>query len=157
MLNYPTAQRFFENCLIESGLVENEFEAPGLEEAKSNPATHRALVKALHDIQSGAEAVLARGKPAEDTLNLPPIEWERRWSAWAASRRAAFFSRAALLLLGEQEYVKYFLNTLRTSYNIVFLGGANDVLQHATGQYLSGPQEDLTNADLAAWWEGKLK
>jgi hypothetical protein len=157
MLNYPTAERFFENCLVEAGLVEGERQGPSLEEAKSNPAVRRALVKALEDIKSGADVVLAKGKPAEDTLNLPPIEWERRWSAWAASRRAAFFARAALLMLGEKEYFDYFLNVLRTSHNIVFLGGASDVLQHATGYYLSGPQEDFTNAELAKWWEGKLK
>ncbi len=157
MLNYPSAERFFENCLIEAGVVSGYSSNLKLAEVEENPAVRQPLVKTLLDIQSGADAILAKGKPAEDTLNLPPKEWERRWSAWVASRRAAFFSRAALLLLGEQAYFGYFLDVLRTSHNIVFVGGASDVLQHATGQYLSGPEEDLSNSELANWWEQRLK
>ncbi len=154
MLNYPSAERFFDNCLQEAGAGASGFGPQiSLSEVRLNPEKCKAVVKALRDIQTGADAVLARGKPAEDTLGLTFAEWERRWMAWAASRKAAFFSRAALLLLGQAEYFDYFVATLKASHNIVFLGGANDALQHATGCYLSGPEEDLDNADLARWWE----
>ncbi len=153
MLNYPSAERFFENCLLEAGLVESWSKPVMLSEIQANPALRREVLKSLRDVMIGADAVLAKGKPAEDTLNLPAKEWERHWSAWASSRRAAFFARSALLMLRQPEYFDYFLDILRTSHNIVFLSGASDVLQHASGHYLSGPEEDLSNGALASWWE----
>lgn len=153
MLNYPSAERFFENCLVEAGMLDGKLQRLGLKEVRAEAGLRQAVVRALYDIQTGADAVLARGKPAEDTLELTPLEWERRWTAWAASRRASFFSRAALLLLGEREHFSYFIKTLNSSHNIVFLSGANDVLQHTSGRYLNGPEEDLPHAELAKWWE----
>ncbi len=150
MLNYPNPERFFENCLIEAGLSEVAFK---LNEARNNPAIRNPLTRALLDIQTGADAVLARGKPSEDSLKLTFEEWDRRWTAWAASRKAAFYSRACLLMLGKTECKDYFIKTLRTSHNIVFLGAASDGLQHSSGRYLNGPEEDFTNAQMADLWE----
>lgn len=157
MLNYPNAQQFFENCLRESGLLDGRSPGLSLNEVRADLVAKKTLVRTLRDIQTGADAVLARGKPAEDTLGLSLAEWERRWSAWAASRKAAFFTRAALLLLGERAQLAYFINTLKTSHNLVFLGASSDVLQHATGHYLNGPEEDLPNAALARRWEQLLE
>src|SRR4051794_32180984 len=99
MLNTPSEAFFFENCLVESGLVDGRFQRIALAEVKTNSSQRKALKKALRDIQTGADAILARGKPAEDTLGLSAQEWEYRWSAWVASRKAAFYARAALLML----------------------------------------------------------
>ncbi|HEX2913644.1 MAG TPA: hypothetical protein VH186_22765 [Chloroflexia bacterium] len=155
MLNYPSAERFFDNCLLECGLLESKKQHVALAQIKADPAARSALLRTLRDIQTGADAVLARGKPAEDTLNLPANEWEKRWNAWAASRKAAFFSRAAMLMLGEKEFFPYFVQTLSSSFNIVFLGASSDVLQHATKLYLNGPEEDLSNSELARWWQAQ--
>lgn len=152
MLNTPSEDLFFENCLVESGLVDGRFQRIALAEVKTNPGQRKVVKKALRDIQTGADAVLARGKPAEDTLGLTAQEWEYRWSAWVASRKAAFYTRAALLMLGATEFLPYFLNTLKTTHNIVFQCAASDLLQHATGHLLNGPEEDLSSGELAKWW-----
>ena len=153
MLNYPNAERFFDNCLIEAGVSYSWSSNPTLQGIQADPGLRQALLKALRDIQNGADAVLQRGKPAEDTLNLTTQDWEHRWAVWAGSRTAAFFSRAAMLMLGQVEYKPYFIQTLHNSHNLVFLGGASDVLQHSSGHYLTGPLEDMTNAQMAEWWE----
>jgi hypothetical protein len=156
MLNTPGAAFFFENCLVESGLVDGRFKRISLAEVKADTGQRQALKRALRDIQTGADTILARGKPAEETLGLSPQEWEYRWSAWAASRKAAFYARAALLMLGETELLPYFLHTLKTSPNIVFKSAASDLLQYTTGHILEGPEEDLSGRQLAAWWNQKL-
>lgn len=152
MLNTPNEALFFENCLAECGLTGQNFSRLSLASIIADPAQAQALKRTLHDVRTGADAVLARGKPAEDTLGFSPREWEYRWSAWAASRKAAFYARAGLLLLGESENLPYFLNTLKTSHNIVFLCAASDLLQFATGHFLNGPEEELNGPDLAKWW-----
>lgn len=162
MLNFPNEEKLFEACLVETGVSDGWSRHIGLAEVRADAGKCKTLTKALRDIVSGADAVLARGKPAEDTLGLSMEEWEKRWMAWAGARKAAFFGRAALLLLGEAEHFGYFTGTLRKSQNLVFLTGANDVLQHATGVYLTDAQETLGNPELAAWWDeqfavGKLK
>lgn len=153
MLNTANEASFFENCLVETGLVDGRFQRITLAEVRASAERQTALKRALRDIQTGADAVLARGKPAEDTLGLSLQEWEYRWSAWVASRKAAFYSRAALFLLGEAEFLPFFLNTLKTSHNIVFICATSDLLQHASGYILNGPEEDLPAARLADWWE----
>jgi hypothetical protein len=162
MLNFPNEEKLFEACLVETTVTDGWSRHIGLAEVRAAADKRRMVTKALRDIVSGSDAVLARGKPAEDTLTLSMDEWEKRWTAWAAARKAAFFGRAALLLLGESEHIGYFTRTLRASHNLVFLTGANDVLQHATGVYLTEAQEVLGNPELAAWWDeqfagGKLK
>lgn len=154
MLNTPNETLFFENCLAECGLAAHgkNFQRMGLAEIAADPGQVQAVRRTLHDVRTGADAVLARGKPAEDTLGLSPQEWEYRWAAWAASRKAAFYTRAGLLLLGESEHLPYFLNTLKTTHNIVFQCAASDLLQFATGCFLNGPEEDLSGHDLAKWW-----
>ncbi len=152
MLNTPNEVLFFENCLAQCGLTGQNFRRLSLSDVKADPGQAAALKRTLHDVRTGADAVLARGKPAEDTLGLSPKEWEYRWSAWAASRKAAFYARAGLLLLGESENLPYFLNTLKTSRNIVFQCAASDLLQFATGHFLNGPEEELNAQNLAKWW-----
>ena len=152
MLNTPNETLFFENCLAECGLAGQNFQRLKLSQVTGDPGQTQALKRTLHDVRTGADAVLARGKPAEDTLGLGSREWEQRWSAWAASRKAAFYARAGLLLLGESEHLPYFLHTLKTTHNIVFQCAVSDLLQFATGHILSGPEEDLNGSDLAKWW-----
>lgn len=152
MLNTPNEVLFFENCLAECGLAGQNFQRLSLSGITADPGQMQALKRSLHNIRTGADAVLGRGKPAEDTLGLTLQEWEYRWSAWAASRKAAFYARAGLLLLGENEHLPYFLSTLKTSHNIVFLCAASDLLQFATSHFLNGPEEDLSGPDLAKWW-----
>ncbi len=152
MLNTPDEAFFFENCLVETSLVNGRFQRLSLADMKADPAQRKLLKRALRDVQTGADAVLARGKPAEGTLGFSQHEWEYRWSAWVASRKAAFYARAALLLLGEIELLPYFLNALKTSPNIVFICASSDLLQHATGHFLNGPEEDLAGNELANWW-----
>jgi hypothetical protein len=152
MLNTPNEKLFFENCLAECGLSGPNYQRLTLAQVTADPGQTQALKRTLHDVRSGADAVLARGKPAEDTLGLSPQEWERRWSAWAASRKAAFYARAGLLLLGESEHLPYFLTTLKSTHNIVFLCAASDLLQFATGYFLNGLEEDLNGRDLSKWW-----
>jgi hypothetical protein len=156
MLNTPGTTFFFENCLVESGLVDGRFQRISLAEVKADAGLRQALIRTLRDILTSADTILARGKPAEETLGLSPQEWEYRWSAWAASRKAAFYARAALLMLGQTELLPYFLNTLKTSHNIVFICATNDLLQYTTGHILNGPEEDLPGRQLAAWWNQKL-
>ncbi len=153
MLNYPDPERFFENCLLETEVMDGPLPAMILPQVQSNPALKKSLLRTLRDIRLGADSVLARRKPAEETLGLTVEAWEHRWVAWAASRKAAFYSRAAMLMLGETEYFSYFVKTLNSSHNIVFLCSASDALQHATGRYLSGAEEDLAYSELASWWE----
>ena len=154
MLNTPNEALFFENCLAECGLSGAEkYQRISLAEVMAEPGRTQSIRRTLRDVLTGADAVLARGKPAEDTLGLSPREWEYRWSAWAASRKAAFYARAGLLLLGEDEYLPYFLNTFKTNHNIVFQCAASDLLQFATGHLLNGPEEDLGARDLAKLWE----
>jgi hypothetical protein len=152
MLNTPNETLFFENCLAACGLTGQNFRRLSLSDFMADSSQTQALKRTLHDVRTGADAVLARGKPAEDTLGLSSQEWEYRWSAWAASRKAAFYARAGLLLLGEGEHLPYFINTLKTSHNIVFLCAASDLLQFATGRFLNGPEEELNRHDLAKWW-----
>ena len=156
MLNYPDVELFFDNCLNEAGIKSDQAAPLSLVAISADLTLFQTLLATLHDLVNGADAVLARGKPAEDTLRLSDQEWEWRWTAWVASRKAAFFGRAALLLLGDTEQQTYFVKTLRTSHNIVFISAANDVLQHATGRYLNGPEEDLPHTQLAVWWESQL-
>ena len=152
MLNTPNEILFFDNCLAECGLSGPNFQRISFTEIMADPGRNQAIKRTLHDILTGADAVLERGKPDEDTLGLSPREWEYRWSAWAASRKAAFYARAGLLLLGESEHLPYFLSTLKTSHNIVFQCAASDLLQFATGHFLNGPEEELSGHDLAKWW-----
>ncbi len=154
MLNYQSADRFFEHCLVEIGLLDGWTQRATLTQFTEDEKARVALIKSLHDIQSGADATYNKGKPNEDAEAAQnQTEWERRWNAWAASRKAAFYSRAALFMLGESQHFDYFVNTLRTSHNIVFQGAASDVLQHVTKQYLNGSDEDLNRTQLADWWE----
>lgn len=153
MLSYQSADKFFEHCLVECGLLDGWSQHVTLAQFKQDDKATSALLKTLQDIRSGADVTFAKGKPNENPGNLSGEEWERHWNAWAASRRAAFYSRASLFLLGDSQYFKYFVETLRTSHNIVFQSGANDVLQHATGHYLNGPEEDLGRLQLAEWWD----
>jgi hypothetical protein len=153
MLNYQSADRFFEHCLVECGLLDGWSQHATLSQFKEDEKACAALIKTLQDVRLGADLTFRKGKPNESGAGLDFEEWERRWSAWAASRKAAFYSRAALFLLGDNSYFGYFIDTLRSSHNLVFLGASSDVLQHATGRYLNGPEEDLTKSQLADWWE----
>jgi len=155
MLNHQSADKFFEHCLTECGLIEAWSQNLTLEQFVSNEKGRAELVKTLHDIKTGADAVYSRGKPNEIGADLSMAEWENRWNAWAASRKAAFYSRAALFLLGEMEHFEYFVQVLQNSHNIVFLSASSDVLQHATKRYLIGPEEDLSRNQLADWWEAQ--
>ncbi|MEI6043838.1 MAG: hypothetical protein WCS37_05545 [Chloroflexota bacterium] len=153
MLNYQSADKIFEHCLTVCGLInEKSLRATLAELAKYNLVS-ALVIKALHDLQTGADATYSKGKPNENGVNLSAEEWERRWNAWVASRKVAFYSRAALFLLAETDYFDYFLEILRTSDNLVFLSAASDVLQHATGCYLDEREEDLTKSQLVQWWE----
>ncbi len=160
MLNVPGANRFFENCLVECGLLDGKLQRVTLSQFVSDEKARSSLSRTLRDIKAGADKILNQGKPndLENAPNLTFEEWEWRWNAWAASRKAAFYSRAALFLLGEEipTHFSYFTNLLRTSHNIVFVSAANDVLQHATKRYLTGSEEDLGKTQLANWWEQKL-
>ncbi|MEI7554214.1 hypothetical protein [Candidatus Chlorohelix sp.] len=149
MLVYSSPDRFFENCLEQCALHDNGLrKAPTLSEAKAAESLHRTLVRALNDLRNGADTVYARGKPSGEVA-----DWERRWQAWASARTTAFYSRVALMLLGEKGYLAYFLEILRTSDNLAFLGVSNDLLQHASGYYLSGAEEDLIQSQLADFWQ----
>jgi hypothetical protein len=153
MLNYPNLENFFLNCLEQCGLVDSYYQTttPTLAQLKADPKLQAAMVRSLNDIKSGADAMYESGKPADSIT--PYEEWERRWSAWTASRTAAFYSRAALMLLGDKSYFPYFIEILRDSQNLAFLSSSNDLLQHYSGYYLSGPEEDLTSSKLAGFWE----
>lgn len=153
MLNYQNVDKFFDHCLMECGLTDGWSQRFTLTQFKSDEKARATLIKTLHDIQTGADATYRKGKPNEIGPDLSAEEWERHWNAWASSRKAAFYSRASLFLLGESHHFRYFLDILTTSHNIVFLSAASDVLQHATGRYLSGPEEDLTKVQLADWWQ----
>jgi hypothetical protein len=153
MLNYQSAAKFFEHCLMVCGLMGEGSQRATLAQFTGDEKANAELIRALHDVQTGADATFGKGKPNENGINLSAEEWERRWSAWAASRKAAFYSRAALFLLGETTHFDYFLETLRTSDNLVFLSATSDVLQHATGCYLNDREEDLTKNQLVEWWE----
>jgi hypothetical protein len=153
MLNYQSIDKFFERCLVECGLADGWSRHFTLAQFTGDEKAKTGLIKTLHDVQTGADATYSQGKPNESGANLGFDEWERRWNAWAGSRKAAFYSRAALFLLGEKAHFSYFLDILRTSHNLAFLGAANDALQHGTGHYLNGPEEDLTKNQLANWWE----
>lgn len=157
MLNYADKNTFFVNCLVQCGLTDGRLSfLPNLEALQSDEKMRTSLKRSLNDIRVGADAVFARGKPAENTLGISFEEWEQRWTAWSSSRSAAFHSRAALFMLGEQHYLGYMLNILRSSHNAVFLSNASDLLQHASGHYLSGPSEDLTRDQLADYWERRF-
>ena len=153
MLNYQTPAAFFQNCLYECGLSGNWPQGLTLAGLREDKRSRTEVVRLFEDLRAGADVNLARGKPVEADLDF--AEWSRRWSNWANSRKAAFFSRAALFMLGDASYRSYFLDTLRNSHNIVFLGASSDVLQHATGHYLDGPIEDLSKTQLADWWEAQ--
>lgn len=153
MLNYQSVDRFFEHCLMECGLTDGWSQHLTLSQFTGDEKARTSLIKTLQDIRVGADLTYRKGKPNESSPELDMDQWEKRWSAWAASRKAAFYSRAALFLLGDQGNFKYFLEVLRTSHNIVFLSAASDVLQHATGRYLNGYEEDLSKGQLADWWE----
>ncbi len=153
MLNYQTPAAFFENCIYECGLSEYWPQGLALAGVREDGRGRAEVVRLFEDMRAGADAILAGGKPVEADLDF--AEWSRRWSNWANSRKAAFFSRAALFMLGETSYANYFLDTLRNSHNIVFLGASSDVLQHAIGRYLDGPTEDLSKTQLADWWEAQ--
>lgn len=154
MLNYQTPDAFIENCLYECGLSGYWPKPLILAGLRADKRGQAEVVRLLEDLRVGADDILAKGKPVEADLDL--AEWSRLWSNWANSRKAAFFSRAALFMLGNTRYAGYFLDTLRSSLNIVFLGASNDVLQHATGRYLDGPAEDLSKNQLADWWDAHL-
>jgi hypothetical protein len=152
MLVYSSPDRFFENCLEQCALRDSrQRKAPTLSEAKADESLHRTLVRALNDLRSGADAVYARGKPSGETDDY--ADWGQRWQAWVSARTTAFYSRAALVMLAEKGYLAYFLEILRTSDNLAFLGASNDLLQHASGYYLSGAEEDLTRSQLADFWQ----
>ncbi|NWJ44426.1 MAG: hypothetical protein HXX08_00965 [Chloroflexi bacterium] len=152
MLVYSSPDRFFENCLEQCALRDSwQRKAPTLSEAKVAESLYRTLVRALNDLRSGADTVYARGKPSGEIDDSDA--WERKWQAWASARATAFYSRAALVLLGEKGYLAYFLEILRTSDNLAFLGASNDLLQHSSGYYLSGAEEDLTRSQLADFWQ----
>jgi hypothetical protein len=158
MLNYQSADSFFEHCLEQCGLTAASWQSgrvPTLAQLQADQSQRAELMARLQDIKQGADAVFAKGRPAEDTLELDLTEWERRWVAWTAARTAAFHSRAALFLLGERAEFDYLVGILRSSQNLVFLSGASDALQHGTGHYLSGPNEELTRQQLAEYWAKK--
>ena len=154
MLNYQTPDAFFEHCLSECGLKTLLPTQLTLNEVRSNRQTYQEVLHTLQDLRKGADTIFERGKPSDKNLSVEV--WTQRWTDWSNARKAAFFSRAALFVLGDQSYAEYFVNTLRASYNIVFLGASSDALQHATGQYLEGPDEDLTQDKLADWWQNFL-
>ncbi len=160
MLNVPGPDRFFENCLVECGLVDGKIQRVTLGQFSTEDKARAGLCRTLKSIMLGADKILAQGKPndLENAKTLPFEEWERRWKGWAASRKAAFYSRAALFMLGQDftQNFNYFLNILRNSHNILFIGAANDVIQHATGLYLNGPPEDFERKQLAGWWENNF-
>ncbi len=149
MLAYSNLEKFFNNCLEKSGL--NGQALPTLEQVRDNADLQKEVVCSLNDLRSGADTIFARGKPAGEVAAF--AEWESRWNTWTAARSAAFYSRAALLMLGQKEYFDYFLKTLKISDNLEFLSCASDVLQHATGHYLSGKNEELTKLQLADYWQ----
>ena len=154
MLNYQTPDAFFENSLLECGVHEYLTQSLSLKQVKQDSQMQKELIRILQDIREGADAVYNKGKPVEAGLDFE--EWSKKWSAWASARKAAFFCRAALYILGDRSLSGYFLETLRNSHNIVFLGASSDVLQHATGHYLEGPEEDLTKQPLVDLWENYL-
>ncbi len=152
MLNHLNPDAFFENCLQQCALLTTEGQTrPTLSQLKADEKLRASLVRTLTDIKIGSDTIFARGKPSDIIADFN--EWERRWSAWASSRTAAFHSRAALLMLGDKSHFDYFLNVLRTSHNLAFLSASSDVLQHATSHYLSGPAEELNKAHLADYWQ----
>lgn len=151
MLNYQTPDAFFGNCLYECRLIFNDPYTFTLAGVRQNSQLFSQLVRSLRDVRDGADAIYSKGKPSDEGLDYE--EWSRLWSKWATARRAAFFSRAALYILNAENYFDYFLDTLRNSHNIVFLGASSDVLQHANAHYLDGPNEDLSRNALAEWWE----
>jgi hypothetical protein len=154
MLNFADKNVFFENCLVQCGITDGRLHTfPNLETIQDNPKLLVSLVRTLEDVRAGADALFEKGKPAENTLGLDMVEWERRWAAWSAARSAAFHSRAALFMLGQRHYLDYFLQIIRRSQNAVFLSGTSDLLQHSSGHYLSGTNEYLSHDPLATYWQ----
>jgi|GEM_PF-1974620 len=152
MLNHLNPAAFFENCLQQCALLTAEGQPlPTLSQLKADEKLRALMLRTLTDIKIGSDAIFAKGKPSDNIADY--VEWERHWSAWASSRTAAFHSRAALLMLGDKGHFDYFLSVLRTSHNLAFLSASSDVLQHATGHYLTGPTEELSKAHLADYWQ----
>ena len=101
MLIYPNPDKFFDNCLEQCGLSDSLHRAAlSLQNVHQDEALQRELARTLYDIMTGADTILKRGKPSGQTLEFS--EWERHFQAWASSRVAAFYTRAALLMLGEK-------------------------------------------------------
>jgi hypothetical protein len=149
MLAYSNPEKFFNNCLEKSGLDGQVL--PTIAQIKADAELQKVVVRTLNDLRNGADAIFVRGKPSGEVADF--AEWESHWTNWTASRSAAFYSRAALLMLGQKEYFGYFINTLKDSDNLEFLSCASDVLQHASGHYLFGENEELTRFQLSDYWQ----
>lgn len=151
MLNYQTPDALFNYCLYECGLADFANSSLKIEDLLQDSSARAQFVRTLEDMRSGAEAVYKKGKPSEKELEYD--EWLRQWQAWSSARKVAFYSRAALLLLGDTSHVSFFLETLAKSHNIVFLVVSRDLLQHLAGQYTQEPLEELSADEIHAWWE----
>lgn len=153
MLNIANKNLFFENCLVQCGLTDGRLHHfPLFDEIKNDEKICSHLIRTLEDIRAGADALYEKGKPAENTLGLDMLEWERQWQAWSVARSAAFHSRAALFMLGERRDLNYFLVAIQKGQNAVFFTVANDLMQHASGHYISGYAEELSRDSLASYW-----
>lgn len=151
MLNFRTPDALFNNCLYECGLTQSPESLAKLDELLTDATVRAQYVRRLEDIRDGSEAIYKKGKPSDKKLAYE--EWSRQWQAWSSARKTSFYSRAALLMLGDNSQINFFVDTLAKSHNAVFSVVSRDLLQYVASQFSDESLDELSPSEIRAWWE----